>query len=105
AASGLGLPLILALIPILAATRATVRATLDAHGARPVSQLLAWLPRTARNLLRRPRRLALTLSLLAIAGALFITALSVAKAWDKNLAKIQETRHYDVEIRLHAAKP
>jgi putative ABC transport system permease protein len=104
-ASGLGLPLILAVIPILSATRATVRATLDAQGVRAVSQALAWLPRTARDLLRRPKRLALTLSLLAIAGALFITALSVAKAWDKNLAKIQETRHYDVEIRLHAAKP
>lgn len=105
AASGVGLPLILALFPIVAAMRATVRASLDAHGVQPVSQALAWLPRTARDLLRRPKRLALTLSLLAIAGALFTTALSVAKAWDKNLAKIQQTRHYDVEIRLHAAKP
>jgi putative ABC transport system permease protein len=105
AASGVGLPLLLALFPIVSATRATVRDSLDAHGARPVSQAVAWLPRTARDLLRRPKRLALTLSLLAIAGALFTTALSVAKAWDKNLAKIQETRHYDVEIRLHTAKP
>ena len=105
AASGVVLPLVLALMPILAATRATVRATLDAHGARAVSPALAWLPRTARDLLRRPKRLVLTLSLLAIAGALFTTALSVAQAWDKNLSKIQATRHYDVEIRLHAAKP
>jgi putative ABC transport system permease protein len=105
AVSGVGLPLIFAWFPIVAATRATVRATLDAHGVRPVSRALAWLPRAARDLLRRPKRLALTLALLSIAGALFTTALSVAKAWDKNLAKIQETRHYDVEIRLHAAKP
>jgi putative ABC transport system permease protein len=105
AASGVLLPLILALMPIRAATRATVRASLDAHGARAVSPALAWLPRTARDLLRRPKRLALTLSLLALAGALFTTALSVARAWDKNLAKIQETRHYDVELRLHDAKP
>jgi putative ABC transport system permease protein len=105
AASGVGLPLLLALFPIVAATRTTIRASLDAHGVRPVSQAVAWLPRTARDLLRRPKRLALTLSLLAIAGALFTTALSVAKAWDENLAKIQQTRHYDLEIRLHAAKP
>ena len=104
-ASGVGLPLSLALIPILGAMRATVRATLDAHGVRAVSQAVAWLPRTARDLLRRPKRLALTLALLMIAGALFTTALSVAKAWDKNLAKIQETRHYDVEIRLNAQQP
>jgi putative ABC transport system permease protein len=105
AVSGIALPLLLALLPIRAATRATVRAALEAHGARAVSQALAWLPRTARDLLRRPKRLALTLSLLAIAGALFTTALSVADAWDKNLAKIQATRHYDVEIRLHDAQP
>jgi len=105
AASGIVIPLLLALIPISRATRATVRATLDVYGARAVSQARAWLPQTARNLLRRPQRLALTLSLLGIAGALFTTALSVAEAWDKNLAKIQETRHYDVEIRLHDARP
>lgn len=104
-ASGVGLPLVLALFPILAATRTTIRATLDAHDARAVSPALAWLPRAGRDLLRRPKRLALTLALLAIAGALFTTALSVAKAWDKNLAKIQETRHYDLEVRLHSAKP
>lgn len=105
AASGLVLLLLFALIPIRAATRATVRSALDVHAAGPRSQALAWLPRTARDLLRRPKRLALTLSLLALAGALFTTALSVAQAWDKNLAKIQATRHYDVEIRLHAARP
>lgn len=105
AASGVVVPLLLALIPIRTATRATVRATLDVYGARAVSRALAWLPRAARDLLRRPKRLALTLSLLGIAGALFTTALSVAKAWDKNLAKIQETRHYDVEVRLHDAQP
>jgi putative ABC transport system permease protein len=105
AASGIGLPLVLALFPIVAAMRATVRTSLDAHGVRPVSPALAWLPRAARDLLRRPKRLALTLGLLATAGALFTTALSVAKAWDKNLAKIQETRHYDLEVRLHSAKP
>jgi putative ABC transport system permease protein len=105
AVSGAVLPLMLALLPIRAATRATVRSNLESHGVRAVSQSLAWLPRTARDLLRRPKRLALTLLLLAFAGALFTTAFSVAQAWDENLAKIQQTRHYDVEIRLHEAPP
>lgn len=105
AVSGVVVPLLLALLPILAATRATVRAALDAQGVSRVSPAVAWLPRTARDLLRRPKRLALTLSLLALAGALFTSALSVAAAWDENLAKIQATRHYDVEIRLNAPQP
>ena len=36
---------------------------------------------------------------------MFMTALNVSRGWQRNLDKIQETRKYDVEVRLHAAAP
>jgi putative ABC transport system permease protein len=104
--SGVLLPLLFTWTVIRGATRVSVRNALDAHEAgRLPASFSPRLPRVLRNLLRRPKRLALTLLLLACAGALFITALSVAGAWDANLAKMQTTRHYDVEIRLHEPPP
>lgn len=58
-----------------------------------------------RNLLRRPARFALTVGLLATGGALFMTALAVSKAWERNLDKIYEARHYDLEVRFNAPEP
>jgi putative ABC transport system permease protein len=106
AALGVSLPLLVAWSVIRRATGTSVRRALDGQDA-PSPWLSAWrgMPRSLRNLLRRPRRLALTLLLLATGGALFVTALSVAGAWDANLAKMQTTRHYDVEVRLHAPPP
>jgi putative ABC transport system permease protein len=104
--SGVVLPLLCATPVILGATRANVRTALDAYEASSRPALLSLrLPRALRNLLRRPKRLALTLLLLASGGALFITALSVVGAWDANLAKMQTMRHYDLEVRLHEAPP
>lgn len=104
--AGVSLPLLVARGVIRRATSMSVRSALDAYEVPP-RPVLAWprLPRALRNLLRRPRRLALTLLLLGLAGALFVTALSVADAWDANLAKMQTTRHYDVEVRLHGPPP
>lgn len=105
-AGGTVTPLVMAWGVIRGAARTTVRSALDAHEVTPLSA--AWsarLPPALRNLLRRPKRTALTLLLLATGGALFTTALSVAGAWDANLAKMQTTRHYDVEVRLHEAPP
>jgi putative ABC transport system permease protein len=105
-AAGISFPLLAARGVIRKATRVSVRTALDAYEATS-TPALAWLrlPPVARNLLRRPKRLLLTLLLLAVGGGLFITALSLAGAWDANLAKMQSTRHYDVEVRLHAPPP
>jgi putative ABC transport system permease protein len=102
AGAGLVVPLVAAALPIARAARGTVRAALDDHGVRlgGPGWVQARLPVPARNLLRKPGRLALTLALLATGGALFVTALSVSRAWERNLDKIYEARRYDVEIRF-----
>jgi putative ABC transport system permease protein len=58
-----------------------------------------------RNALRRPARLALTLGLLAMGGAMVLTAYQVERGWAANVAKLYETRSYDVEVLLHAGAP
>jgi putative ABC transport system permease protein len=58
-----------------------------------------------RNAVRRPARLALTLGLLAAGGAMFMTALNVKLGWEANVARVYETRSYDVEVVLQAPQP
>jgi putative ABC transport system permease protein len=116
AAAGIGIPVLVALVPLIRATRITVRAALDDHGAglgtRRIDRLLTRIRggnRTAvlaaRNMLRRRTRLVLTLALLAAGGALFTTGLNTAAAWqtwvDEGLAK----RSYDTELQLAAPAP
>jgi putative ABC transport system permease protein len=113
-ASGITLPLIAAAFPLVRGSRVSVRAALDNFGvsarSNPVS-LISRLPfvnafsdtfRLAlRNAFRQRSRLALTLGLLAAGGAMFMTALNVSEAWDKNLKRIYVQRLYDQEIRLN----
>jgi putative ABC transport system permease protein len=106
AAAGLGVPLLFAALPIRQATRMSVRAALDSHGVAERFRLVSprW-PVAVRNLLRRPARFALTVGLLATGGALFMTALAVSRAWERNLERIYEARHYDLEVRFNAPEP
>ncbi len=102
AAAGVLVPLLLAAIPIRRSSTATIRATLDQHGASSDSlrQAFSRLPRPLRNALRRPTRLALTLILLAAGGAIFMTALNLKQSWVQNLDKFYAARHYDLELRF-----
>ncbi len=103
AAAGLLVPLAVSAIPVLGASRRTVRAAMDDHGVssdRPPRSLAA-LPMPLRNALRRPARLALTLGLLAMGGAMVVTAYQVERGWAANVAKVYATRSYDVEVLLH----
>jgi putative ABC transport system permease protein len=116
-AAGVGIPVLVALVPLVRAARITVRAALDDHGAarvgaRRVDRLLARVRggnRTTtlavRNMLRRRTRLVLTLALLAVGGALFTTGLNTAAAWqswvDDGLAK----RSYDADLQLATPAP
>jgi putative ABC transport system permease protein len=102
AAAGVLVPLLLASIPIRRASSATIRATLDQHGASSDTLRVAFarLPRPLRNALRRPARLALTLILLAAGGAMFMTALNLKESWLRNLDKFYAARHYDLELRF-----
>ena len=111
--AGVGIPLLAALVPMRAATRRPVRESLNDFGVgTPSGRSPAWLRRLPllardaalvlafRNSLRRRGRLALTLGLLATAGALFMTSLNVKAAWQQNLVEATAERHFDAEIYL-----
>jgi putative ABC transport system permease protein len=116
-AAGIGVPVLVALIPLTRAARITVRAAIDDHGGDArigTRRVDRWLTRVrggnrsvlaARNLLRRRTRLALTLALLAAGGALFTAGLNTAAAWriwvDDGLSK----RSYDAELQLAGPAP
>lgn len=114
AAAGILVPLLVAAVPIVRASRVTVREAMDEHGAaqpspeRPWLERMTppWMSRTAvlalRNTFRRRTRLLLVLALLAAGGAMFMTALNVARGWERIIDRVYENRSYDVEIRLHA---
>ncbi|MFF5206207.1 FtsX-like permease family protein [Streptosporangium sp. NPDC000396] len=109
AASGLGVPLLVALVPLTRAARTTVRAALDHRGVtasrtggRPSriaggNRLLSF---AVRNALRRRGRLALTLALLTAGGALFTGGLNTAGAWNAWVEDGLARRSYDAEILL-----
>ncbi len=117
------LPLIFALIPITSATRRTVRECLSDFGAvisapnleyraptseRSASTLFPGVPLLTfalRNIVRRKARLALTVGLLTMGGALFITSLNVMAAWNRSLIAAQAERHYDIEIQFRQPQP
>jgi putative ABC transport system permease protein len=119
ALAGVGLPLALALFPIMSATRRPVRELLNDYGARPpplrVGTVAGWmsfvtsrdpaLTLAIRNSVRRKLRLVLTLGLLAAAGALFMTSINVKAAWERGLAVAAAERPFDAEIQLVRPSP
>jgi putative ABC transport system permease protein len=112
---GILIPLLVALDPILKTTRVTVRETLNDYGiSRDIfasSGPVSWIAKirgidntlklSLRNTFRRRGRLILTLSLLAAAGAMFMTGINVKTAWQAYLDQAAADRHYDLEIRLN----
>ncbi len=116
AAGGVAGPLLLALVPITLAARRTVRESLFDYGVvirartpgRSTSALFQGFPLltlAVRNSVRRRARLALTLGVLATAGALFITSFNILAAWRQNLVAAGADRRHDLEIRLVEPRP
>ena len=122
--AGAGIPLLLAFIPIFNATRRPIRETLSEYGVQsPRAATRKFLPWTlqpmqlfpmrsfpaltlaVRNAVRRKTRLALTIGLLATAGALFITSMNILAAWKQNLIDARIDRHVDIEIRFAKPQP
>src|SRR5215218_4609781 len=118
-AVGLGLPPLMALVPLVKASRTTVRAAIDHHGggAAPsaATGLLARLGRSRRldrglllalrNTVRRPARFWLSVGLLASAGAVFVAGMSLnAGTQAANDEKAQQ-RYWDVEVQLASPTP
>lgn len=115
---GVGLPLAAALLPIKIAAGRTARETLSDFGvclSVGPGPLIRWFSRLSRrdpafvlairNTVRRKSRLALTLGLLATAGAMFMTSLNVKAAWQRNLAEAGVERHFDAELKFAHAQP
>ncbi|MEX2104257.1 MAG: FtsX-like permease family protein [Bacilli bacterium] len=113
--AGILVPFLTALVPIIRATRITVREAINDFGTGRKSfgsnRLDTWLGRirgldrtlilALRNTFRRRGRLILTLSLLAAAGGMFVTSLNVKTGWETILSDAAQNRHYDLEIRLN----
>lgn len=111
AVAGIGIPLLFTVIPIGIAARRTVRESLFDFGvavaaftpgrlASSVFHRFPILTLAVRNSVRRKARLALSLGLMAAAGALFITSLNILSGWKQGLISAQAERHYDIEIQL-----
>jgi putative ABC transport system permease protein len=111
---GLMAPIATALIPILSASRRTVREAIDDHGVAkegvglvPTERLIARiglydpsLTLALRNTFRRRARLLMTLGLLATAGAMFIASVNLKTAWEDFVAQAVAYQRYDLELRL-----
>jgi len=106
---GLVLPLLAAAPAINGASRGSVLASINNHGAGAARPgLERWISRqrnlvrqaALRNALRVPKRLLLTVCLLGVGGGLFIGAMSVADAWESMTGEVLRTRHYDIEVHL-----
>lgn len=111
--SGIFVPLLAVMNPVLRGSRITVREAFNNYGVSQSSfgsGLSASLSRlrlfnrsftlALRNVFRHRSRLAMTMGLLAAGGAMFMTALNVSRAWDSSVGKIYAYRHYDLELRL-----
>ncbi len=110
------IPLLFALNPILRTTRMTVQETINDYGTSRETfgsrGLDGWLAKirgvdntlilALRNTFRRRGRLLLTLSLLAAAGAMFMTGINVNAGWQAYLEDAAAGRHYDLEIHLNS---
>jgi len=113
-AVGLGLPPLMALIPLVTASRTTVRAAIDHHGlgSKPsaATGALARLSRirrldrgllmALRNTIRRPARFLLSVGLLASAGMVFVAGMSLSTGVEAIAEEQKQQRNWDVDVQL-----
>lgn len=112
---GIFIPLLVTLLPLIRASRRSVRAALDERGVperpgRLTTGLFGWLGKMRgvdrklivafRNLFRRQARLWLTVGLLATGGAIFVSGLNVMAGFQALPSLIADEQRWDVEIRL-----
>lgn len=111
---GLALPPLMALIPLIKATRTTVRVAIAHHGlgSRPTAAtgILARLSRmrrlnrgllmALRNTIRRPARFWLAVVLLASAGTVFVAGMSLSTGTNAIDEERKQQRTWDVDVQL-----
>jgi putative ABC transport system permease protein len=118
-AVGLGLPPLLALVPLVKASRTTVRAAIDHHGGgsnpSAATGVLARLSRSRRldrglllalrNTVRRPARFLLSVGLLASAGMVFVAGMSLSAGTEAIAEEQKQQRTWDVDVQLANPAP
>jgi putative ABC transport system permease protein len=117
--TGLVLPVLMALIPLVKTSRTTVRAAIDHHGggSKPpaATGLLARLGRVRgldrgllmalRNTIRRPARFLLSVGLLASAGTVFVAGMSLSSGTEAIDEQTKAQRTWDVDVQLASPAP
>jgi putative ABC transport system permease protein len=112
--AGLGLPPLMALVPLVRTSRTTVRAAIDHHGlgSKPsaATNVLARLGRSRhldrgllmalRNTVRRPARFLLSTGLLATAGMVFVAGMSLSSGTEAITDEQMDQRTWDVDVQL-----
>jgi putative ABC transport system permease protein len=113
--AGIFVPRFIALVPLMRASRRTVREALDERGVverqgRLTIGLFNWLGGLGRadrklivafrNVFRRQARLFLSVGLLATGGAIFVSGLNVMAGFQGIPYRISDEQRWDVEIRL-----
>lgn len=113
-AVGLALPPLMALIPLVRASRTTVRAAIDHRGMGAASGTAAALVArlgqvrgfdrgvlmALRNTVRRPGRFWLSVGLLASAGAVFVAGMSLTAGTQAIDDQRKQQRYWDVDVQL-----
>jgi putative ABC transport system permease protein len=111
---GLGLPPLMALVPLIRTSRTTVRVAIDHHGGGTnpsvASGVLVRLSRIAtldrgllmalRNTIRRPARFVLSVGLLASAGAVFVAGMSLSSGTQAIDDERKQQVTWDVDAQL-----
>jgi putative ABC transport system permease protein len=115
--SGIGVPLLFSLVPLIKTSRTTVREALDYRGVDRYGNVstrfdaglsrLRSLDRTVlmafRNIFRRRARFFLSVGLLASAGAVFVAGMSTMAGFQASLERDKALRRWDVDVRLSDA--
>jgi putative ABC transport system permease protein len=112
--SGIGVPLIFALGPLVKTSRTTVREAIDYHGVHrqgaAATRFDAGLARLRgfdrvllmafRNIFRRRARFLLSVGLLASAGMLFVAGMSTMDAAQAVVERATNLRPWDVDVQI-----
>lgn len=115
---GLAVPLLGALIPVIAGARVTVRQAMTSYGLETsmkaslfdrLLETLSWLPRplmlSLRNTFRRKARLTLTLATLILGGAIFIAMFGVRESLYEEIDRTQGYYQADVNVDFTRSYP
>ncbi len=112
--TGLLVPLAAAAVPVVRGSRMTVRQAIADYGLAASAATRGagdpWLSRlpgvgrplllSLRNTFRSRGRVALTVGILAVGGATFMTAFSVSDSWRHTVDSLFEARRYDLQVVL-----